>query len=121
MPTEEDTRRTLATFSNYECIRHGTFSLVGLDYCTEFTSQVFSKKERHKIGERARRNQLAVALHELERTVEQTPSCAAFQSRTRTKAEIVIAAIALIKVLRGKANELEEQCRQEETCQGKEH
>ena len=117
MAPGQETRQTLAVFSNYECIRRGTLSQVGLEYSDEFTSQVFSKKERHKLEERARRSQLALALQELETTVAQTQPCVASQSITRSKAGTVSAAIALIKELRGKVHELEEQRRKEEVRQ----
>ena len=57
MALDQETRQTLAVFSNYECIRHGTLSQVGLKYSDQFTSQVLSKKERHKLEERVRRSQ----------------------------------------------------------------
>lgn len=116
MASDQEPCRTLAVLSNYECMRRGTLSQLGLKYSDDFTAQVFSKKERHRTEERTRRNQLAYALRELETTVAQTQASTAFQTKTRSKVETVNAATALIKELRGKVRELEAQCRQEDVC-----
>jgi Helix-loop-helix DNA-binding domain len=117
MALDQEVSRTLAIFSNYDCIRQGTLSQVGLKYSDEFTSQVSSKRERHKLGERERRSNLALALQELETTVAQTKSSAASQSKNMSKTQTVSAAIALIKELRRNVLELEGQLRREELCQ----
>lgn len=112
MATDQERCRTLADFSNFENIRNGTLSRVGLNYPVEFTTQVFSKKERHKLDERARRNRLALALQELESTVAETLPSTALQPRTRSATETINAAIALIKELRSKMTEMEDGRRQ---------
>lgn len=120
MAPDQEICRALAVFSNYENIRNGTLSRVGLKYPDEFTSQVFSKKERHRLEERARRSRLALALQELETTVAETQTSAASQPRPISTAETVNAAISLIKELRGKVHELEEQRRPKELGPGQE-
>ncbi|KAJ9613720.1 hypothetical protein H2204_014714 [Knufia peltigerae] len=76
------------------------------DILTIFTSQVFVKKERHKLDERARRSQLALAIRELQTVLISPNFTAAPHLKARSAAETIEAAITLIKELRDEVNRL---------------
>lgn len=108
MPVDQARRReTLLGSSNYEIIRDGTLRQVDLQYPESFTSQVFVRKERHKLDERARRSRLARAVGELQAILTSSDPRPAPKLKSRSAAESIMAAITLIRQLQDEVKRME--------------
>ncbi|KAI1341464.1 helix-loop-helix DNA-binding domain-containing protein [Xylariaceae sp. FL0016] len=64
LPAEDSTSHLLATKSNYQRILEGS-KVPGLDYPSELSTNLTSKRTSHKIAEQGRRNRINSALQEI--------------------------------------------------------